>query len=154
MAIYLVQHGKSFSKDQDPQKGLSDEGGETTRKIAKVAADYGINVSRIVHSGKKRAFQTAEIFEEYLKTGKAVADMPGLNPKDNVNEFALKVEDLEDLNDVMVVGHLPFMEKLVSRLTAGDEGITVFKFQNSGVVCLDAEDGNWFIKWALMPQIK
>ena len=154
MAIYLVQHGKSLSKEQDPQKGLSDEGIENTRKIAKVAAGYGINVSRIVHSGKKRAFQTAEIFEEHLETGKAVADIPGLNPKDNVNEFALKVEDLDDLNDVMVVGHLPFMEKLVSRLTAANEEITVFKFQNSGVVCLDAEEGDWFIKWALMPEIK
>ncbi len=41
MALYLVQHGKSLSKDQDPQKGLSEEGAVETRRIAEVAANYG-----------------------------------------------------------------------------------------------------------------
>jgi hypothetical protein len=26
MSLYLVQHGKSLSKDADPEKGLSEEG--------------------------------------------------------------------------------------------------------------------------------
>jgi phosphohistidine phosphatase len=53
----------------------------------------------------------------------------------------------------MVVGHLPFMEKLVSYLSAGLVDKRVYKFQNSGIVCLDRENNDWFIKWTLNPDI-
>jgi len=58
--------------------------------------------------------------------------------------------------DVMLVGHLPFMERLVSYLITGSIEITVFKFQNGGIVCLDRDQdtGSWYIKWALMPEIR
>ena len=54
MALYLAQHGKSLSKDVDPDQGLSDEGKADVRRIADVASGYGVTVSRIAHSGKKR----------------------------------------------------------------------------------------------------
>ena len=61
MALFLVQHGKSLPKDKDPKKGLSKEGTAETERIAEVARGYQIPVSRIVHSGKTRARQSAEI---------------------------------------------------------------------------------------------
>jgi phosphohistidine phosphatase len=67
MAVYFVQHGKSLSKDIDPERGLSDEGRAEVGHIAKVARDYGVHVAEIRHSGKKRAQQTAEIFASALK---------------------------------------------------------------------------------------
>ena len=53
----------------------------------------------------------------------------------------------------MLVGHLPFMEKLTSYLVTGNADKTVFKFQNGGIVCLeeDVEKNCRFIKWTLMP---
>jgi phosphohistidine phosphatase len=55
----------------------------------------------------------------------------------------------------MLVGHLPFMEKLTSYLVTGNADKTVFKFQNGGIVCLeeDVAKNSWFIKWTLMPHI-
>ena len=52
MALFLVQHGKSLPKELDPDQGLSDEGFAETKRIAEVAKGYGINVMRILHSGK------------------------------------------------------------------------------------------------------
>ena len=72
MAIYLVQHGKSLSKEQDPEKGMSANGVQETERIAEVAAGYKIDVKRIIHSGKKRALQTAEIFGRYLVPAEGV----------------------------------------------------------------------------------
>ena len=66
MALFLVQHGISAPKDIDPEKGLSDFGREETNRIAQVAKGYKIPVQKIVHSGKKRAEQTAAIFHETL----------------------------------------------------------------------------------------
>ncbi len=73
----------------------------------------------------------------------------------DVRIFAATIE-LEE--NVMVVGHMPFMERLVSFLITGSENCRVYKFQNSGIVCLDMERGeankaDWFIKWTLNPNI-
>jgi len=55
MALFLVQHGRSLSKDKDLEQGLSEQGLSEVEQIAKVAKGYGVHVSRVIHSGKKRA---------------------------------------------------------------------------------------------------
>lgn len=150
MALFLVQHGISQSKDIDPEKGLSKKGIEQTRLIAGVGKNYKIPVARIVHSGKKRAAQTARIFHDILKIESRIQQIDGISPMDDVARFAQSVNPDEN---IMVVGHLPFMERFVSFLTVGDKNACVYRFQNSGIVCLDAEKGSWFIKWTLNPDI-
>lgn len=53
MQIYLVQHGASNPKDQDPEQSLSPEGEKDVRRIAETAGNYRIPVQDIMHSGKK-----------------------------------------------------------------------------------------------------
>ncbi len=153
MALLLVQHGKSLPKDKDPEKGLSDEGIIDVKRIADAAKKYGINVSCIKHSGKKRARQTADIFASALQPAHSVQEISGINPMDDVASFADSINSGEDL---MLVGHLPFMEKLVSFLITESIAKPVIKFQNGGIVCLDKDtDSHWWaIKWTLMPEIK
>ncbi len=150
MALFLVQHGLSLSKDEDPDRGLSGKGKEQTALIAGVAKNYSITVKRIVHSGKKRAVQTATVLQESLLPDNSIEEIKGINPKDDVRLFA---ESISNRDNLMVVGHMPFMEKLVSYLTTGSETNKIYKFQNSGIICLDQEDGKWFIKWTLNPNI-
>jgi phosphohistidine phosphatase len=152
MALFLVQHGKSLPKDKDPQKGLSQEGVAETERIAQVAKGYAVPVSKITHSGKTRARQTAEIFEAALKPSGGTHAGSGLNPLDDVTVFA---DTIDNTKDVMLVGHLPFMERLTAYLITGSFEKPVFKFQNSGVVCLDKDSDteSWVIKWTLMPHI-
>ncbi|MBU0960066.1 MAG: phosphohistidine phosphatase SixA [Proteobacteria bacterium] len=153
MALYLVQHGLSLPKEQDPEQGLSETGIAEVQRIATVARDYQIRVSAILHSGKKRACQTAEIFAELLAPENGTREVKGLKPLDNVTTLA---PYLNSENDLMLIGHLPFMERLVSLLTSGNSERKVFKFQNGGIVCLDQDPGNsnWYIKWTLMPRIE
>jgi phosphohistidine phosphatase len=152
MALFLVQHGKSLSKDKDPEQGLSEEGISEVEQIAKVAKEYGVQVSRIIHSGKKRARQTANIFASSLKPEDGVQESSGLKPLDDVSVFASKINS-ED--NVMLVGHLPFMERLTSYLITGFTDKPVFKFQNGGIVCMDTDPDSrsWLIRWALVPNI-
>jgi phosphohistidine phosphatase len=153
MALFLVQHGKSLPKDEDLERSLSEEGVSDVERIANVAKGYGVHVSCIKHSGKKRALQTADIFASALKPGLGVQETGGLNPLDDVSSFAANIDSKENL---MLVGHLPFMEKLTSYLIRGSMDTLVFKFQNGGIVCLDKypDSGSWVIKWALMPKIE
>lgn len=152
MALFLVQHGKSLPKDQDPNQSLSEEGIADSKRIASVARGYGVHVSCIKHSGKKRAQQTADIFASALKPEGGVREADGLRPLDDVTALADKINSTDNL---MLVGHLPFMERLTSYLITGLIDKPVFKFQNGGIVCMDKDpdSGSWVIKWTLMPKI-
>lgn len=57
-----------------------------------------------------------------------------MNPNDDVTYLASQITGPEN---VMLVGHLPFMERLVSYLVTGTAEKVVVKFQNGGIVCLD-----------------
>ncbi len=152
MAIYLVQHGKNEPKDVDPEKGLSRQGRAEVERIAQVAAGYGVVVDRILHSGKKRARQTAEIMAGALAPRKGVEAREGLAPLDDVASIA---GQLDPSTNTMLVGHLPFMARLSAFLVTGNADRPVFKFQNGGIVCIDRQEGDdfWVIRWTLMPNI-
>jgi phosphohistidine phosphatase len=152
MALYLIQHGKSLPKDQDPDQGLSADGIAETERIADLAKDYGVSVSQIRHSVKTRARQTAEIFANALNPGSGIQEISGIKPMDDVAGFAAGIDAVED---IMLVGHLPFMERLTAFLITGSIDRPVFKFQNSGIVRLDKDPATqaWVILWSLMPAI-
>ncbi len=152
MALYLVQHGKSLSKAEDPEKGLSAEGKLETERIADVARGYQVRVSCILHSGKKRARETAEILTNRLSPTDGSEPCDGINPLDDVRAFA---DGLELDKNVMLVGHLPFLERQIGMIVCGNPDQTVFKLQNSGILCLDRvpEEKNPVIRWALMPSV-
>ncbi|KPJ99176.1 MAG: phosphohistidine phosphatase [Desulfobacterales bacterium SG8_35] len=151
MALFLVQHGKSLAKEKDPDQSLSREGLAETQAMAALAAENNVQVMRIMHSGKKRALQTAEIFVKTLEPEAGITKGAGLAPLDDVTVFAATLNNEEN---IMVVGHLPFMERLVSYLVAGAPERQVIKFQNSSIICLETEDASepWFIRWALFPR--
>jgi phosphohistidine phosphatase len=152
MALYLVQHGKSLPKDQDPDQGLSEEGKAETEMIAKTAKEKGVTVSQIRHSVKTRARQTAEILAQALIPNQGVQEISGIKPMDDVAEAAANLDPSEN---VMLVGHLPFMERMTAFLVTGSIDKPILKFQNSGIVCLDkdADAQAWVILWALLPKI-
>jgi phosphohistidine phosphatase len=152
MTLYLVQHGQSLPKDVDPDQGLSETGVAETERIAGVAKDYQINIGHILHSIKTRARKTADIFASALNPSGGVKEVEGLKPMDDVAAFAA---DLSPDTHTMLVGHLPFMERMTSYLVTGSIDKPVFKCQNSGIVCLDQdpETKSWIIIWTLMPHI-
>jgi len=150
MTLYLVQHGQCLDKETDPNRSLSEEGRVTIIQIAETAVNSGIAVSTIYHSGKLRALQTAELFSEYLKTTQ-IESVSGLSPLDSVKDFA---DGFQFPDNSMIVGHLPFMERLCSYLMTGNQEPAMVKFQNAGIVCLDQDEKNhWYLKWTLMPAI-
>jgi phosphohistidine phosphatase len=152
MTLYLVQHGQSLPKDVDPDQGLSENGVAETERIAGVASNYHINVGQIMHSVKTRARKTAEIFASALNPSGGLKEVEGLKPMDDVAAFAAAINP--DTH-TMLVGHLPFMERMTSYLVTGSIDKPVFRFQNSGIVCLDKDPDSesWVIVWTLMPKI-
>jgi phosphohistidine phosphatase len=151
MKLYLIQHGIAKTKVEDPDRSLTDEGEEQTRKVARFIAP-DVTVSRILHSGKIRARQTAQIFAEVLKTVDALETAKGLDPLDDPQIQAARLA--EESGNWMLVGHLPHLNRLASLLLCGDPRREPIAFRNSGVVCLARdEEGKWSLQWAVTPEV-
>jgi phosphohistidine phosphatase len=148
MKVYLIQHGLALPKDKDPERTLSVQGEAQTRRTAEYLMSRSINVDAIWHSTKLRAVQTAKIIAEVLAYGKIQA-RDDMNPLDNVEKFPEEI--LASNKDIMIIGHLPFLQKLAGHLLTGSEESEIIAFKNSGVVSLDYDE-KWKIDWLVTPE--
>ena len=99
------------------------------------------------HSGKLRAEQTASIFAEILDVSE-VTQLDGMNPNDDPSIIIGNMTDA-----TMYIGHLPHVQKVVSKLVTGDENNQVLEFQNSAVACIEIEDNQVYLKWFITPDL-
>ena len=53
----------------------------------------------------------------------------------------------------MLVGHLPFLDRLAGLLITGDAERFVVRFQKGGIVCLVREDETWAVGWVVTPDL-
>jgi phosphohistidine phosphatase len=152
MRAYLVQHGKAKSADEDPNRGLSDEGRDEINRIAEFLAGLRISVSLIQHSGKTRAEETAHLLADSIRSTAGPSHSNDLNPDSDPTIAAnfLKVYD----DDIMIVGHLPHLERLAAVLLTGKPDCCPVRFRNGGVVCLEKEShARWSLLWAVTPDL-
>jgi phosphohistidine phosphatase len=137
---YLVRHGEAKREDVDPERHLTARGVEDVQRIATEAAEpLGVRPARIVHSGKARARQTAELWADVV--GAEVAETDGLSPNDDPSEWATRLNTEE--GDIMLVGHLPHLERLVCVLVTGDADRAVAGFPPGGLVCVERSGSGW-----------
>lgn len=152
MRLYLVQHAKAEPKDVDPQRPLTEEGRQDIKKVAAFIKPLYLCVDYLWHSGKTRAAQTAEVLAEAIETRKQMAAREGLAPNDDVE--AVRDEIVSAQQDIMLVGHLPFVGKLASLLLSGSESSNIVAFKQGSIVCLNYSDENqWQINWMITPEL-
>ena len=152
MKLYLCQHAEAKWEEVDPSRPLTERGYDDVRRVAAHAAGRArVRVSRIVHSGKLRARQTAEVWAENLSLV-PIVQAEGLDPQAEPGVWADRLA--REAEDTMLVGHLPHLARLASRLLCGDEGRGLVTFYNGGIVCLERnEEGSWSFQWALTPAV-
>lgn len=144
MKLYLARHGHATTKEESADRPLSDAGRKDVSRVADILGQMGVSVDRVIHSGKPRAQQTAEILARSVLPGSALDISPDLNPHDPVEPWVERLSMPGE--DIMLVGHLPFMGKLASRLVTGSEEPIVVRFDAGSVVCLEgSDDGKWTV---------
>jgi phosphohistidine phosphatase len=152
MHAYLVQHGKAKSAEEDPSRSLSDEGREEVARIAEFLHELRITISLIYHSGKTRAEETAHILASTVRCTAGPLHTDGLDPTDDPVAAANFLKVYTD--DVLIVGHLPHLERLTALLLTGNPDGRPVQFRNGGVVCLEKEpSGKWSLVWAIVPEL-
>jgi phosphohistidine phosphatase len=149
--VFLVQHARALAKEENPDRPLTPIGKDELRKVAAiVSADVAVDLARIWHSGKTRAAQTAEVLAQHFHPRLGVRSSDGLSPLDDPRVWQGRLAEMEQ--QVMLVGHLPYMERLAGLLIAGDPDRQVLEFQNAGIVCLRRKEGQWRIRWTVTPE--
>jgi phosphohistidine phosphatase len=153
MRLYLIQHGEAKSEKEDPERSLTEFGEEEVKRVSKVAEKLHIRPSKIFHSGKTRAKQTAEIIASGINIPDLkIESVQGLNPNDDIRPWAGRIS--KESKDLMLVGHLPFLDRLASFLLCGNENARVVLFRYSAIVCLDQkEDRGWAVRWIFTPEM-
>jgi phosphohistidine phosphatase len=152
MKLYLVQHGEACAKEVDPERPLTEQGKADVARLAGFLKQAGIRVDRVIHSGKLRAVQTAQILATAIAPGVELETSGIMNPNDNPKAFDWQDESWN--RDTLLVGHLPFMAKKVSHLLVGDEVRMVTAFQPGSMVCLEHVDNScWALNWMIRPDL-
>jgi phosphohistidine phosphatase len=152
MHAYLVQHGKAKPANEDPNRGLTDDGRAEVTRIADFMHDLRITISLIYHSGKLRAEETAHILATSIRCTGGPCQSDGLDPTDDPAGTVDFLNVYTD--DILIVGHLPHLERLASLLLTGNADQRPIQFHNAGVVCLQKErNGRWSVVWAIVPEL-
>ena len=152
MKLYLVQHGEACTKEIDPERPLTEQGKSDIERLATFLKTAGIQVERVIHSGKLRAQQTAERLAKVVAPGVELETSGLMNPNDNPKAFDWQSESWD--RDILIVGHLPFMAKLVSHLLIDDENRLFTAYQPGSIVCLEYNNETlWQISWMIRPEL-
>jgi phosphohistidine phosphatase len=156
MDVYLVRHGHAVDSAVDPARPLSRKGQDEVRTVAGYLARLERaaiprQITDIHHSGKARAEQTARILGDALAGHAPVAVSGGLAPNDDPRIVAERLQGARDEDRaIMLVGHLPHLERLIGLLLCGDSNAGPARLTTAAVAALSwqGRDG-WALDWLL-----
>jgi len=133
--FYLVRHGQSLDENKDSLRHLSEKGKHDVQKTAEFLNKAQIKVEIILSSRKTRAIQTAEILSCILNSSGSVELIDGISPNDSAVAFIDNTEF--EFDNIMLVGHLPFLSHLASLLLTCESNTVNILFPTSSVVCFE-----------------
>lgn len=131
MNLYILRHGiaeenSSLVPGSDRERRLTTEGKKKMRRIAKSMRAMELDFDLILSSPYLRAHETAQIVAKVFSLEKLLELSPALaadgNPKQLIDELK---QNYRKRGHVLLVGHEPYMSRLISLLISGDASIAV-----------------------------
>jgi phosphohistidine phosphatase len=150
MTLYIVRHGRARKGGKDLLRPLTARGIRETRAAAGFLKRMGIRPRAIWHSDRVRAIQTARLLK-VLRPAWGLIEQPDMGPEDSVGPIMRAIKRAR--GDVMIVGHLPHLGKLVAKLIGGNISDEILGFPPSTIVVLSDEEGKWAIEAVLPPAV-
>ena len=150
MKLYLMRHGEALSPQKDTERGLTDKGKLNVELVANHLKNQGVLFSKIFHSKKKRARETAEIMREIIAPHVPLTLHDKITPNDDPNNIFSEINSWEE--DTLIASHLPFVPDLMTLLTEKDAYMTAITFETATVICLEKENSyKWKFLWSTAP---
>ena len=154
--LYLMRHGLAARRPDGPpdaERPLTSKGVRRTRRAGRGLKALGVAPEALVSSPLLRAVQTAEIVAAELGLDKdRIRKSKALGPEEDPEKALGEVKAIEAAA-VLVVGHSPHLDRMLSRsLGAGNATVGVLK--KAGAACVEFASGSADGKllWLLEPK--
>jgi phosphohistidine phosphatase len=155
MKLYLMRHAEAeaeASVADDSQRKLSEYGELQAAAMAKFLQGYGLQLGQVFHSGKLRAQQTAEFISQGLSLGDAPQVDSIFTGSDGLSPVVERINSWTE--NTLVVTHLPFISRLLSRLLISDADSRLVCFVPGTLISLEmVESAVWRLKWCINPEL-
>ena len=131
MRLSLLRHGIAANRtspgyEDDSERPLTPKGERRMRRAAKGIQAAGLSYDLILSSPYLRAKQTAEIVVQAVRTPEGVTLAETLTPEGDARQL---IEGLcaehRERQDVLLVGHEPYLSRLISTLLTGGQNLSV-----------------------------
>ncbi len=153
MVLFIFRHGiaEDSHPEGDSQRRLTKVGKSKVEKVAE-KIKHKLTPDVILTSPYVRAMETARIAAKVLKRENVVEASDGLYPGSSVEETIAELSARNE-DSVMVVGHNPQLENLVSALTGRTAAAVELK--KASVACIELgsvpRKGEGVLNWLVTP---
>jgi len=161
MNLYILRHGIAVEPgtpgyEQDSERPLIPKGRRQLQQIAGTMEKMDLRFDLVVSSPLLRAEQTAEIIAKSLKLEARSRTSDALKPDGNPITLVRQLNELNPApEDVLLIGHQPNLNRLISLLTAGDMDM-VIDLKKGGLCKLETESLQTgqcaMLAWLLTPK--
>ena len=148
-----------MSSEENPDRPLSSQGRSEIQKVGSFLSRSRFNISGVIHSDKLRTQETALILSKALNCGQVVQESSfPIGPNDEVGPLCDAIKNTKYKNLIenkMIVGHLPYLGKLLSKLLFENENKTIIDFEPGMVLSIKSDlfRKEWVIEWVFKPSL-
>ncbi|EGR1567693.1 phosphohistidine phosphatase SixA [Vibrio parahaemolyticus] len=140
MKIFIMRHGEAeHFADSDAARELTQRGRTKSEAVARACAEQGfVQFDKVLVSPYIRAQQTWQEISTFFST-KSIETSDDITPygqSDCVFDFANALIEVEKLESLLFVSHLPLVGYLTSEFV---KEMTPPMFPTSGLVCIEYE---------------
>jgi phosphohistidine phosphatase len=144
MNLFILRHGIAMDRgtsgfDNDADRPLLPKGERRLRAAAGAMREMELSFDLILSSPFHRAKQTAEIVAEELKLKKRLQFSDALAPGGSFKNLLQQLNGLRPApENALLVGHEPYLSRLISLLVAGGENAAV-EMKKGGLCKLESD---------------
>jgi phosphohistidine phosphatase len=144
MIISLLRHGIAAARgspgyENDSERPLTAKGQRRTQRIGEGMLALGLSYDLILSSPYVRAKQTADAVAQVLKTPEGVQLSDALAPEGDPRQLLAALRNYDpERQDILLVGHEPYLSRLISTLLTGNQNLSVV-MKKGGLCRLDVE---------------
>lgn len=157
VSLLLLRHAIADDSSPDSARELTPEGIRKLANVLDLLASIAPDISLILSSPYKRAYQTAKILKDSLKLSKVPHEtIDTIFPESAPQECLVDLRRHGNQKCIALVGHEPHLGTLASYLLGG-KADSVVEFKKSGAALLSLSHefipGNATLHWLITPKI-
>ena len=159
MNLYLMRHAIAADADEnteDHRRALTEKGRKKLGKIARNMKKLDLSFDLIMTSPTLRARQTADVVADAFDISpELVLESENLAPLGFGDKLVDEIKAQKPVDDLLIVGHEPFLSQLIGMLLAGDANLSI-DMKKAGLCKLSIENLSYgrcaTLEWLLPPR--